>query len=114
MKNETREIHLRNLERMRSKNAPTADIEAYYVREKITPAQLNVRADESGFGTQVAQGALMGGYDELAGFARSLVSGNPYSEEVSAINQGIQNYNLITRPRLLLAKHLGRLVRQLL
>jgi hypothetical protein len=109
MKNETRESHLRNLERMRSNNAPTADIEAYYVREKITPAQLNVRADESGFGTQVAQGALMGGYDELAGFARSLVSGNPYDEEVSAINQGIKNYEADNTAKALAGQTLGAL-----
>ena len=92
MKNETKDRHLRNLQRLRDQNAPAEVIESYYETEKISPEDLRIRADESGFPTQFLQGAFMGGYDEAAGFARSLMSGNPYADEVSAVNQGIQNY----------------------
>lgn len=92
MKNETKDRHLRNLQKLRDQNASAAVIESYYETEKISPEDLRIRADESGFPTQFLQGAFMGGYDEAAGFARSLMSGNPYADEVSAVNQGIQNY----------------------
>lgn len=50
MKNETKDRHLRNLKKLRDQNAPAAVIDAYYQAEKISPEDLRIRADESGFG----------------------------------------------------------------
>ena len=90
MKQSTREQHLQNIERIRQENP--ADVAEYMVAAGITQADL-IAPEKSGLGTQAAQGAMLGGYDEALAAVRSFSLDDPFPGIVPATREGMERYN---------------------
>tara|TARA_R100001460_G_scaffold1454_2_gene5509 strand:- start:271 stop:2094 length:1824 start_codon:yes stop_codon:yes gene_type:complete len=90
MKQSTREQHLQNIERIRQENP--ADVAEYMVAAGITQKDL-IAPEKSGFGTQAAQGALLGGFDEGLAAVRSFSLDDPFPGIVPATREGMDRYN---------------------